>query len=94
MLSLTNQNMAGDAANLEQMSVTNAPRENLAPPILLQYWQIIIRHKWMILGIVLIALIAGFVVTVLTTPQYTAKARIEISREQKKIKNVESVDSA
>ena len=45
----------------------------LAPPILLQYWQVVLRWKWLILGITAAALTLGLVSTLLTTPQYTAK---------------------
>ena len=49
---------------------------NLAPPQLLQFWQIILRWKWVIAGIVTASVIAGLVVTLLITPQFTAEARI------------------
>lgn len=67
---------------------------NLAPPILLQYWQIALRWKWVILAIIALSLIAGLVVTMLITPKYTATARIEISRDQKNITNVQGLESA
>ncbi len=66
----------------------------LAPPLLLQYWQVVLRWKWVIAGIVLSCLVAGLVFTLLTTPKYTANARIEISREQKNITKVEGLESA
>ncbi|WP_236694758.1 GumC family protein [Sphingomonas sp. Leaf343] len=65
----------------------------LAPPPLLQYWQIVLRWKWIILGIIAAAFTVGLIVTLLTSPQYSATSRIEISREQKKFTNVEGVDS-
>lgn len=65
----------------------------LAPPPLLQYWQIVLRWKWVILGIIAAAFTIGLIVTLLSSPQYSATARIEISREQKKFTNVEGVDS-
>ena len=68
-------------------------RQSLAPPILIQYWQIVLRWKWVILGIILASLAAGFVVTLLTTPQYMATARIEISRDQKNVTKVDGVES-
>ena len=57
----------------------------LAPPILLQYWQIVVRWKWIIAGIVVTCLLVGLVATLLTTPKFTARSRLEISREQKNI---------
>ncbi|MFM2410790.1 MAG: hypothetical protein RL481_1618, partial [Pseudomonadota bacterium] len=65
----------------------------LAPPVLLQYWQVVLRWKWIISGIIILALALGLVATLLATPQYVATSRIEISREQKKVTNVEGVDS-
>ena len=65
----------------------------LAPPIILQYWQIIIRWKWVIFGIIAISLIAGLAITLLLTPKYTANVRIEISREQKNFTKVGALDS-
>jgi polysaccharide biosynthesis transport protein len=66
----------------------------LAPPILLQYWQVVLRWKWVITGIIILALAIGLVVTLLSTPNYTATSRIEISRELKKVTNVEGIESA
>ena len=66
----------------------------LAPPILLQYWQVVLRWKWLILGITAAALVFGLLATLLATPQYTATSRIEISRAQKNVTNVESLESA
>lgn len=70
-----------------------APQE-LAPPLLVQYWQAAVRWKWVIAGIIAFALAVGLVMTLLTTPQYTAKTRIEISRDQKKVTNLEGVESS
>ena len=67
----------------------NEAEHGLAPPILLQYWQVVLRWKWLIAGIVIAALTLSFVATLLATPQYTATSRIEISRAQKNVTNVE-----
>lgn len=76
-----------------------APREieldrGLAAPVLLQYWQVVLRWKWLIIGIIVAALALGLIATLLATPQYTATSRIEISRAQKNVTNVESIESA
>ncbi|MEV5712218.1 GumC family protein, partial [Actinoallomurus sp. NPDC052274] len=39
------------------------------------------------------SLVAGVIVTLLSTPQFRATSRIEISREQKKVTNVQGLDS-
>jgi polysaccharide biosynthesis transport protein len=69
----------------EKSNLSEAGTESISPPLLLQYWQVVLRWKWAILGIILSSLVIGFIVTLLTTPQYTAQARIELSREQKNI---------
>ena len=66
----------------------------LAAPILLQYSQVVLRWKWVIAGIMIAALTLGLVVTLLATPKYTAVSRIEISRAQKNVTNVESLESS
>ena len=67
---------------------------SIAPPLLLQYWQVVFRWKWTIAAIIMSTLIIGLVATLLTTPQYSAKARIEISREQKNVTNVEGLEAS
>jgi len=52
------------------------------------------RWKWLITGIVLGILAVGIIVTLLMTPKYTATSRLEISRAQKNVTKVESLDSA
>jgi polysaccharide biosynthesis transport protein len=69
-------------------------QQSLAPPLLLQYWQVVLRWKWVILGIIASSLVVGLLTTLLMTPKYTAKARIEISRAQKNVTKVEGLDSA
>lgn len=66
--------------------------EVTSAPVLLQNWQVIKRFKWVAIGIIGMATMLGIVVTMLMTPQYTAKARVEISREQKNFTNVRGVD--
>jgi polysaccharide biosynthesis transport protein len=72
---------------------TVAPREGLAPPMLLQYWQVVLRWKWVIGVIILASLATGLIATLMMTPKFTATSRIEISRDQKNVTNVEGVDS-
>jgi polysaccharide biosynthesis transport protein len=69
-------------------------RVSFAPPMLLQYWHTVVRWKYVILSIIAASIIGGLVITLLMTPQFTAKSRIEISRDQKKITNVEGLDSS
>jgi capsular exopolysaccharide synthesis family protein len=61
-------------------------------PILMQYWRIVIRWKWIIAVIVAAFLVAGLVVTLLMTPQYTSTVALEISRQRDKVVNVQGVE--
>lgn len=63
-----------------------------APPILLQYWHAALRRKWVILAILLLALAAGVVITLLSRPQYVASAQIEISRDERNPTKIEGID--
>ena len=63
------------------------------PPILKQYWHTVLRWKWVIVGIIAASLMVGLLVTLLSPSRYTARTQIEISREQKKVTNVEGLDS-
>lgn len=65
--------------------------ESRHPPILLRYWQILLRRRWTVLAIVGSCLLLGLIVTFLQTPQFTAETRIEIRRGQDNVTNVESV---
>lgn len=68
-------------------------RKSMTAPVLLQYWHVALRWKWVIIGIIVSCLAVGLVVTLLMKPKYTATARIEISREQKNITKVEGLES-
>lgn len=63
-------------------------------PLLLQYLQIVRRWSWVIAAILAAFLVLGLVVTLLMTPQYTAKARLEIARDEKRVTNVEGLEPA
>ncbi|WP_293881591.1 polysaccharide biosynthesis tyrosine autokinase [Sphingomonas sp.] len=61
-------------------------------PLLMRYWRIGMRWRWVIIGVPLTALLLGLIITMLMTRQYTARATIEISRQQEKIVNVQGVE--
>ena len=50
-------------------------------PSLWDYWPIVLRHKWTILSVMLVALLVGGVVSFSTTPIYEAVGRVVINRE-------------
>lgn len=66
--------------------------QSLQLPALIKYWRIVVRRRWIIGGIITGALVAGLIITLLMTPNFTATATIEISRQQEKIVQVQSVE--
>ncbi len=50
-------------------------------PSLWDYWPIVLRHKWTILSVMLVALLVGAVVSFSATPVYEAVGRVVINRE-------------
>lgn len=76
--------------NMLPSAVVVEPRQNEVP-LLVQYWRIALRWKWVMATIVALALVAGLVLTLLVTPEYTATARIEISRTEENITKVEGL---
>lgn len=69
------------------------PESRLGIPLLVKLMQSVSRWKWVILGIIAVALLVGVVVTLLTTPQFTASAQLEISRARQNVTNVETNDA-
>lgn len=67
--------------------------ESAEPPLVLQYWSMALRHRWVVLGVILGSIVVGILATLLATPQYSATSRIEISRQQQRITNVQGVES-
>ena len=61
-------------------------------PLISQVMNALLRFKWLILGIVAASLILGAIVTLLATPLYSAATRLEISREQANVTNVENLE--
>jgi capsular exopolysaccharide synthesis family protein len=71
---------------------TEYTQRRLGLPPAEQLFRIINNHKWAVLAIMAACLLAGLVTTLLTTPLYTASARIEISRRDVNVTNVEGVE--
>lgn len=63
-----------------------------AIPMLRQYWRVVTRWRYVLLGIVAFCLVLGLTVTLLMTPQYTATAQIEIAREASQVTNFQGVE--
>jgi capsular exopolysaccharide synthesis family protein len=62
------------------------------PPIIIRYLRVAKRRKFLILGAIAAFLIAGVVITLLMTPQFTAAATLEIQRENNRIVQVRGVE--
>src|SRR5687768_15774084 len=76
----------------DRHSSSPGPMDARDNPAIREYLAIVLRRRWVILGIVTLALLGGLLATMLATPQYTATSRLEISRNQQRITNVEGVD--
>tara|TARA_R110002051_G_scaffold11314_1_gene41255 strand:+ start:954 stop:3221 length:2268 start_codon:yes stop_codon:yes gene_type:complete len=56
---------------------------------LAEYWRLTLKHRLLILSVFIAALAIGVVVTLLTTPQYTAATTLQIDREAARVLNVD-----
>lgn len=80
-----------DASLQQDTALDNAVSETTDNPMLLQYWNAVLRHKLAIAIIVALAVALGVIATLLTTPYYSSNSRIEINRSQDKVTNVEGL---
>lgn len=82
---------AGENASANSPAGTAARANGTALPVLLQYWRVVVRWRWVILAVIVGTMILGAIITMLMTPQYTATATIEISRQQDRVVQVQDV---
>ncbi len=91
------QNAVGSSAGYgADAEVRDGPTETgqaIEAPILVQYWHVLLRWKWAVIGVVVAALAAGLIITLLTTPKYTATSRIEINRAQQNVTKVDGLEA-
>ena len=62
-------------------------------PIVLQLWTAVLRYKWLVMAIVGAAILIGLIITLLTTPLYTATTRMDITKGDDRVTDVESVEN-
>lgn len=67
------------------------PQDN-GPSIIRQFLRIAIRWRWVIVGVTVVCVLLGLIVTMLMTPQYTATASVEIAREANKVSDFQGVE--
>lgn len=53
------------------------------------YWRLALKHRLLILAIFVASLVVGVIVTLLTTPLYTAATTVQIDREAARVLNVD-----
>ncbi|MBB3693791.1 polysaccharide biosynthesis tyrosine autokinase [Sphingomonas sp. BK580] len=66
--------------------------EAVPTPVLRQYLRMVVRWRYVILGIMAVCVLLGLIITLLMTPKYTATASIEISRESSKVTDIQGVE--
>jgi polysaccharide biosynthesis transport protein len=93
-----NSNMAltGDALIIDRAaggSTMFARSATMITPLLIKYFQIALRWRWLIAAIIATCLAIGVITLMLAPSVFTAQSQIEISREQKNITSVEGLNS-
>ncbi|TAK39894.1 MAG: polysaccharide biosynthesis tyrosine autokinase [Lysobacteraceae bacterium] len=69
------------------------PKRNEDEIDLLAYWQILLKRRWLVLGILASILALTLLVTLLTPPLYRATSTLQIDRETMKIVQVEGMET-
>ncbi len=64
------------------------------PPLLVQYWHVVTRWRWLMLSILALCVVIGTVFTLLVPSKYTATVQVEINRQQKQITKVQGIEDA
>jgi len=59
----------------------------------LQYWQVIVKHKWTVIAAFTIVVLTGLMVTLLTTPMFRATSTLQIDRQAMRVVNMPGGDS-
>jgi hypothetical protein len=56
-----------------------------------EYWLVLVKRKWTVIGLLCVALALALVITVMTTPLYRAMTVIQIEREPVKVVDFKDV---
>lgn len=81
-----------NSAPLNSVAPSSAPAAINETSMIRQYLRIALRWRYVILGSIAVCFLLGLIVTLLMTPQYTATATIEISREANQVTNFQGVE--
>lgn len=81
------------ARPLDQGAEAGFRLRDRAVPVVEYYWQVAKNNRVLIGAILVLALALGVLATMLATPQYHATTRVEISRADENITNVEAVEA-
>src|SRR5690349_3161026 len=85
------QGLNDSAAAAGPFDLMGTPAMERDQPVLTQYLRMAMRRKWYIIGSVAAAVLISLLFTMLATPMYTAKTRVEIARSADRIVKVEDV---
>jgi polysaccharide biosynthesis transport protein len=69
-----------------------APSGSPSTPLLTHYFRVLYRRRWAVIAAVAVMIMIGIAVTMMTTRQYVAVTTIEISREESRVVDIESVE--
>lgn len=90
-MNLVTSNLRSDVV-AERLSMNEQGRKGVAATIIRQYLRIALRWRYVILGTTAAFVFLGLIITLLMTPNYTATATVEISRESSRITNFQGVE--
>ena len=91
-MNLLNSNLRASAAPVALAQPQTVTTDSSVTPVLRQYLRIAMRWRYVILGAVAACFLLGLIVTLLTTPRYTALSTIEIARESDKVTDFQGVE--
>ena len=75
------------------LDLFDEPRKDEDEIDLLAYWQILLKRRWLVLGILASVLALTLLVTLLTPPVYRATSTLQIDREAMQIVQVEGMNT-
>lgn len=82
----------GTATLAPAPAFANAARPPEEISAIRHYLRVAMRRRYVILGVIAACFLLGLIATLLMTPQYTASATIEISREANQVTNFQGVE--